>query len=369
MPSKTQQINTLIELNDELENYFRNTIIPQLFVDANLILRKFTPPAMKQFKLHQEDIGASIHNVKDNFRFPTIIENIEHVINTGSLLEKEIQTTDMRWYQMNILPYLVQKENKNNGVIITFVDITLRIRDLKEQEKLIMEHELLLDTISHDIKTPLTSLTLTIEMLKKAPEKSTIKFPVLLEKIENGLLKIKGIVIDLTDSRRSDQQYKTAEELLDIEQILEDVRLTLAPQILESKATIHWEIAQSEILFVRRKLRSMLYNLINNSINYRDKQRLPEIYIKTFLEDNYFVISVADNGVGIKKEDQDKIFTKYERLSKDVEGTGVGLHLVREIVMLSGGKTVVDSEPGKGTTFKIYLKQQQNHSADQSPAS
>jgi two-component system phosphate regulon sensor histidine kinase PhoR len=53
------------------------------------------------------------------------------------------------WYQMNILPYKVFKEEKTNGVIITFVDITDRIRDLKEQEKLIAEHELLLDTIAH----------------------------------------------------------------------------------------------------------------------------------------------------------------------------------------------------------------------------
>lgn len=359
MQSKNQQINALIELNDELENYFRNTIIPQLFVDANLILRKFTPPAMKQFKLHHQDIGKSITEIKDNFRFPTIIENIEHVIKTGELLEKEIQTIDMRWYQMNILPYLVQKEDKNNGVIITFVDITLRIRDLKEQEKLIMEHELLLDTISHDIKTPLTSLTLTIEMLKKTPEKGMIKFPALLEKIENGLHKIKGIVTDLTDSRKTDQHYKSVEELLDIEQVLEDVRLTLAPQILESKASIRWYITYSEILFVRRKLRSVLYNLISNSIKYRDKQRNLEIIIKTFTEDDFFVISVADNGRGINKEDTDKIFTKYERISHDVEGTGVGLHLVREIVNLSGGKIVVDSTPGNGTTFKIYLKNHQ----------
>lgn len=359
MQSKNQQINSLIELNDELENYFRNTIIPQLFVDANLILRKFTPPAMKQFKLHHQDIGKSITDIKDNFRFPTIIENIEHVIKTGKLLEKEIQTTDMRWYQMNILPYLVQKENKNNGVIITFVDITLRINDLKDQEKLIMEHELLLDTISHDIKTPLTSLMLTIEMLKKTPEKGMIKFPALLEKIENGLHKIKGIVTELTDSRKTDQHYQSIAELLDIEQILEDVRLTLAPQILESNASIRWDITYSEILFVRRKLRSMLYNLISNSIKYRDKQRNPEILIKTFREGDFFVISVADNGRGINKEDIDKIFTKYERISRDVEGTGVGLHLVREIVNLSGGKIIVDSIPGNRTTFKIYLKNHQ----------
>ena len=358
MQNKNSKISELIDLNDELENYFRNTIIPQLFVDANLILRKFTPPAMKQFKLHHSDIGKSILDVKDNFRFPSIIDNIEQVISTGELLEKEVQTVDMRWFHMNILPYIVMKENKTNGVIITFIDITSRIRDLKEQEKLIMEHELLLDTISHDIKTPLTSLGLTIEMLKKVPEKGMEKFPVLLEKIETGLLKIKGIIIDLTDARQSEHHFKTVAELLDIEQILEDVRLTLAAQILESNAVISWAFKHSEVVFVRRKLRSVLYNLINNSIKYRSTSRVPEIMIKTYMENDDFVLSVSDNGRGIAQENLEKIFNKYERLSTDVEGTGVGLHLVKEIVNLSGGKISIESEPDKGTIFRVYLKNQ-----------
>lgn len=134
MQSKSEQITTLIELNDELENYFRNTIIPQLFVDAQLILRKFTPPAMKQFNLKAAHIGQPLANVKENFRFPTIIDNIQQVIDSSEILEKEIQTTDLRWYQMNILPYIVQKGKATNGVIITFIDITARIKDLKEQE-------------------------------------------------------------------------------------------------------------------------------------------------------------------------------------------------------------------------------------------
>jgi two-component system phosphate regulon sensor histidine kinase PhoR len=83
--NKNQQLNSLIELNDELENYFRNTIIPQLFVDADLVLRKFTPPAMKQFKLAETDIGKSISDVKENFRFPTFVENIQQVIDTGAI--------------------------------------------------------------------------------------------------------------------------------------------------------------------------------------------------------------------------------------------------------------------------------------------
>src|SRR4051794_4930079 len=95
--------NTQVEmLNEDLENYFANTIIPQLFVDANLILRKFTPPAMKQFTLTPDDVGKSITEIIDNIRHPTLIQNIEEVIITGTALEKEVQTLDHRWFQMNI---------------------------------------------------------------------------------------------------------------------------------------------------------------------------------------------------------------------------------------------------------------------------
>ncbi|WP_407430457.1 sensor histidine kinase [Arcticibacter sp.] len=352
----TDKISTLIELNEELENYFRNTIIPQLFVDSHLVLRKFTPPAMRQFSLKPTDVGRHIEDIKDNFRFPTILENIQHVIDSGEVLEKEIQTTDHRWYQMNILPYIVQKNKKTDGVIITFVEITMRIRDLKEQEKLIAEHEILLDTISHDIKTPLTSLGLTIEMLKQIPEKGMARFPFLLEKIENSLVKIQHIINDLTDSRQQEHRYKAVEELLDFEHILEDVRLTLATQLKESHAIITAEINHSEILFIRRKLRSVVYNLVNNAIKYRSEDRTPEILVRTYRENDDMVITVSDNGMGIPQSEFKNIFQKYQRVSPSGEGSGIGLYLVNEIIKASGGKISVSSDLGKGSEFKVYLK-------------
>jgi two-component system phosphate regulon sensor histidine kinase PhoR len=356
MQNKTEQISALIDLNEELENYFRNTIIPQLFVDAHLVLRKFTPPAMRQFNLKLEDVGRPIADIKENFRFPTIIDNIQHVIDSGDVLEKEIQTTDLRWYQMNILPYIVQKDKKTNGVIITFVEITMRIRDLKEQEKLIAEHEILLDTISHDIKTPLTSLGLTIEMLKKLPEKGMERFPVLLEKVESSLVKMQHIIHELTDSRQQEHRYKAVEELLDFEHILEDVRLTLAPQIKEASAIIKTEIGYSEIVYIRRKLRSVVYNLVNNAIKYRSPERNPIINIKTYREGDLMVIAIADNGMGIPADDLQNIFDKYRRVSQTGEGTGIGLYLVKEIVSVSKGRIEVESELGKGSVFKVFLK-------------
>jgi two-component system phosphate regulon sensor histidine kinase PhoR len=349
-------IISLTELNEELENYFSNTIIPQLFVDADLILRKFTPPAMKHFNLKQEYIGMHLEYITKNFRFPSIIHNIKMVIATGKILEKEVQTTDYRWYQMNILPYWVRKENRTNGVILTFVDITPRILDLKEQEKLIAEHELLLDTIAHDIKNQLLALSMTTQLLKRLPQQGMRDLSKLLGNMESSLNGMKKVISDLIDTRWDTQRHQATEELLDLQNILEDVKLTLTPMIIESEAVIKEEITCSEIKFTRRKLRSVMYNLLNNAIKYTPADRIPEILIKSYRENNYMVISIADNGIGISKENQEAIFYKFNQLSSDRDGSGVGLYLVNTIVSGSGGKIYLESEPGKGSIFKLYLK-------------
>jgi len=357
MLAKDIQIKKLSEDNDDLENYFRNTIIPQLFIDANLILRKFTPPAMKQFNLSLNDIGKPISEIIDNFRFPTIIENISQVIESSEILEKEIQTTDFRWFQMDIIPYLVQKSNKANGVIMTFVEITMRIKDLKDQEKLISDHELLLDTISHDIKSPLTSLILTINLLKKNATETSSQYKTLFNILENSVKKMQAVINELTDAGKQKHKYKAQEELLSFENILEDVRLTLASNIKECGAKIKSEVNVSEILYSRRKLRSIIYNLVNNAIKFKSPDRSPEIFITTNKVKNFIVISVKDNGIGIEKSNQEGIFKKYGRVEKEIEGSGIGLYLVKEIVTNSKGKIILKSKLGKGSEFKVYLKQ------------
>ncbi len=356
MKNQKQQIANLTQLNEDLENYFANTIIPQLFVDANLMLRKFTPPAMKQFRLREDHLGRPIEEIKENFRYNTLIDNIKVVIATGKILEKEIQTTDMRWYQMNILPCIVRETNTANGVIITFVDISPRIRDLKEQEKLIAEHELLLDTITHDIKNPILAMGLTLEVLRRKPDQAENKLLKLLENLNSSLKGIKTIVEGLVDARWSSQRYQAAEEILDLQNVLEDVRLAIAPQALQSEATISYDLQITEFTFVRRKLRSLLYNLINNAIKYTPVDRRPEIRISTYKEKEYLVLEVKDNGIGLSKKDQEHIFDKFQRIRPSTEGSGVGLYLVRTIVTATGGKIDIESEPGRGSTFKIFLK-------------
>jgi two-component system phosphate regulon sensor histidine kinase PhoR len=356
MSDKNQQIKELTEHNDDLENYFRNTIIPQLFVDGGLKLQKFTPPAMKQFKLSASDIGKPINEIKDNFRFPSIIDNIQQVITSNEILEKEIQTTDLRWYQMNIIPYVKIRDNKTDGVIITFVEITMRIKDLKEQEKLIADHEILLDTISHDIKNPLANLVMAIELFKDVSPNDEKEFTSLLKIVDSALTKMHKLIIELTAVRKGEHKYKAEEELLNFEHILEDVRLTLNDNLTAANAIIISEINISEIAFSRRKLRTIIYNLINNAIKFKSAERQPKIVVTTNKESEFIIISVKDNGMGIDENKFDAIFSKYYRLENAIEGSGIGLYLVKEIVSNAGGKVLVESQLGEGTEFKVYLK-------------
>ena len=356
MNDAKEQIAELTELNDELENYFRNTIIPQLFIDGDMVLQKFTPPAMKQFSLKLTDVGRPIEDIKENFRFPSIIENIKSVTESNEILEKEIQTTDLRWYQMNIIPYVRQKDKSTNGVIITFVEITARIKDLKEQEKLISDHETLLDTISHDIKGPLTNLVLAIDLFKNSVSDDPEEFKSLLKVVENAGTKLQRIISDLVDARKDEHKYKAEEELLNFEHILEDVRLTLSDDINNSGAIIKSEVNVSEIYFSRRKLRSVIYNLVSNAIKFRSVDRRPEILITTENRNDFVIITVKDNGSGIEAAMQESIFSKYYRIENSIEGTGIGLYLVKEIVTNAGGKIELKSVPGKGSVFTVYLK-------------
>ncbi len=356
MSDKNLQIQNLIEHNDELENYFRNTIIPQLYIDGQLKLQKFTPPAMKHFSLSASDLGKHIDDVKDNFRFPSIVENIEQVINSNEILEKEIQTTDLRWFQMNIIPYKKIRDNKIDGVIMTFVDITRRIKDLKEQEKLIADHEILLDTISHDIKNPLSNLVMAIELFKDVSQNDEKEFNSLLKVVDTALIKMHKIIRELTEVRNTEYKYKTVEELLNFEHILEDVRLTLGDNISASSAIISSDIHISELTFSRRKLRTIIYNLVNNAIKFKSPDRQLNILVTTTKEDEFIVISVKDNGIGIDESKFDAIFSKYYRLENAIEGSGIGLYLVKEIVSNAGGKILVKSQLDKGTEFQVYLK-------------
>lgn len=340
----------------ELENYFANTIIPQLFVDGNLILRKFTPPAMKQFSLTDADLNKNIYDVKDNFRYPTLINNINEVIQTGEILEKEVQTTDGEWYQMNILPYRVFDENRTNGVIITFVDITKRLIILKELEKLNSEHDTLLDALSHDIQQPLSAIVLLSDALMEAYKKQdTPKFTKWIKTLKSSSNSMREMVKDFIAENEAQPELSGEPERVNIEDISKDVILALKTEIYNKGISISTEFHTSEIIFSRNSLRSILYNLLRNSIKYKKSDSLLKIVISTVKKNGHVLLQVKDNGIGIAKEHQEDIFKRATRVSHSIEGTGMGLFIIKRMIENKGGRIEVESELGKGSTFSVYF--------------
>jgi signal transduction histidine kinase len=94
---------------------------------------------------------------------------------------------------------------------------------------------------------------------------------------------------------------------------------------------------------------------VNNAIKFQSPGKAPVIVISTKKEKRFILISVKDNGIGIDKKKQKDVFSKYSRVGNSVEGTGVGLYLVNEIVANSGGRILLKSQLGKGSEFKVYL--------------
>jgi two-component system, OmpR family, phosphate regulon sensor histidine kinase PhoR len=351
---KTGKLEELIVLNDELENYFNNTIIPQLFVDADMILRKFTPAAMTHFKLSDIDVGKHIDEVSNNIRFPTIIENITEVIESSKDLEKEIQTTDKVWYQMNILPYIIKKENRTNGVIITFIDINNRIQILEGYEKLNRNFENVIHSISHDIKGPLSNIESLINILKGTPE-SESEHRLIIDMLSESVENLRRTVEDLADTE-NDKEFAKEPERVNFGNVIEDAKLALRNKIAETNAKISTQLDEAEVSFSRKNVRSIIYNLLSNAIKYRKPDSTPKITITTKMSGDHTLLQVSDNGLGIAEDKLHSIFDRYTRLHDNVEGTGVGLFIVKGMVENMGGRIEVESKESEGTTFNVYFK-------------
>jgi len=315
-PDETKKELSII--NEDLENYFANTIIPQLFVDRDLILRKFTPPTMKQFSFTQKDLDRKMHDVKDNLRYPTIIENIEEVMATNEVLEKEVQTTDGKWFQMNILPYFVRKENKTNGVIITFVEITQRINTLKEMQKLHYINETMVYTLTHDLSQPISAIYLLTQILKESYEnQDTLEFNRILKVIKDSTKNMISLVKEFGESNK--EEIGLADKSINIENVYQDVSLALRDEIYKNNVSISTEFNTSEVIFSKNNLRSILYNLLYNAIKFRKTDEQLKIIISTEKQEDYVILSVRDNGMGIAKENLEKIFERSTRLNKTLK--------------------------------------------------
>jgi two-component system CheB/CheR fusion protein len=117
------KIRELIELNDDLNNYFRSSNIGQVFLDKNMVIRKFNPASARMINFIDTDIGRPIAHISTNIQHGTLIQDIESVYRTGENVEKEVQLNNGMTLLLRIMPYITQ-EQRASGVVISFFDIT-----------------------------------------------------------------------------------------------------------------------------------------------------------------------------------------------------------------------------------------------------
>ncbi|MFD3003322.1 ATP-binding protein [Pontibacter toksunensis] len=103
-------------------------------------------------------------------------------------------------------------------------------------------------------------------------------------------------------------------------------------------------------------MRSIVYNLLSNALKYKSPERKPHIKVTARTAPGYVLLSVEDNGLGMNMADEGKIFSMFKRLHDQVEGSGIGLYIVRRIVENAGGFIEVESEVGIGSTFSVSFK-------------
>ena len=109
--------------------------------------------------------------------------------------------------------------------------------------------------------------------------------------------------------------------------------------------------------FSPKNLRSIIYNLLSNALKYRDPARRPVVQLRCHASPTHVILEVQDNGLGLDAAQQGQLFVMFQRLHSHVDGSGVGLYMVKKIVENAGGTIVVQSEAGVGSTFVVALPQ------------
>lgn len=252
--------------------------------------------------------------------------------------------------------------------LLGFAKVTRDLTERRRNEELMQKNQELvrinndLDnfvyTASHDLKAPISNLEGLLMALEEDLGADRPQHAEVLTRMENALLTFKNLIRELTDITQL-QQEKDKPEDVNVLALIQEVKESLRESINASKAEIIIKTTEFELLnYSRKNLRSILFNLISNAIKYADPKRTPLVQINTFvLENGNHLLSVSDNGLGIAANQQNKIFTMFKRAHTHVEGSGIGLYLVKRILDNNGDRIVVQSEEGKGSVFNVYIKQ------------
>ncbi len=301
-------------------------------------------------KEYYENLWNTIKNQKKTF-----ISEIQNKRKSGELYIANL----------SISPVLDEKNN-----IIYFVSIEHDISKEKEIDKAKTEF---VSLASHQLRTPLSAINWYTEMLL-AGDAGTIneEQKKYLNEVANGNKRMVELVGALLNVSRLDLGTFIIEpELIDVSEISKSVLSELKPQILDKNLKVEEFYGEniSQFKADKKLLRIVFQNLLSNAVKYTLKDGIIKINISVLVKEEIFgqkgfneeklAISISDSGMGIPKNQQEKVFTKLFRADNaresETEGTGLGLYIIKSIVDQSGGEIWFSSEENKGTKFYVVF--------------
>jgi nitrogen-specific signal transduction histidine kinase len=248
-------------------------------------------------------------------------------------------------------------------VMLTFVGAFFLWRDTRRESRLAELRSQFVSSVSHELKTPLTSIRMFAESLQMDDESGTGDPKERAEYLDTivceseRLTRLLNNVLDFSRIERGQKNYHLQSEELPgvVDAAVRTMRFPLAEQGFDLRVDICDDLPSLRL--DRDAIEQAILNLLNNAMKYSGKNR--EISLRLSRRNGSALIQVSDQGIGIPAREQRRIFDKFYRVpSKEnhaISGTGLGLALVAHIANAHGGSVEVESAPGKGSTFSIAL--------------
>jgi PAS domain S-box-containing protein len=217
-------------------------------------------------------------------------------------------------------------------------------------------------TASHDLKAPINNIEgLLHALLSELPAQSTGAGQVqpLMDMMQDSVDRFKRTIEHLTEVTKLQKENNQPETLVQLGAVIKDICLDLVPLFEEAKAELEIDVdGCPTIRFSEKNLRSVVYNLLSNALKYHSPDRPARVSISCHEVDNYVLLKVQDNGLGLDITKSHKLFSMFQRFHDHVEGSGIGLYMVKKILENAGGRIEVESELGTGSTFTAYFRLQ-----------
>ncbi|UHR02561.1 ATP-binding protein [Peptoniphilus sp. GNH] len=337
-----QSYTEIAKEKDTINTILKNMKEVLIIVDENKNLLTVNDSAKKVFNSKRNILGENIINL---IRDEAILKMADAALLGKS--SEAVTSIGTREYKCYVNPVF---ENKIvRGLLILFIDETEQIRALRLREEFS-------SNVSHELKTPLTSISGFSELLANnlVEDKDKESFYKLIYEDSKRLLNLVEDIMKISGLENSGDYDK---EEIDLREVISEILNGNEKLIKEKKITVNLE--GHGVVFENRTMMWELFsNLIINAIKYNKEDGKLDINISE--EESSYLIEISDTGIGIPKDDLARIFERFYRVDKSrtrkVGGTGLGLSIVKHILQNIDGKIKISSDLGQGTSIELKLK-------------